>query len=443
MNRKLSATRRDANDARGKSANSSRTVPGRNLGTIGAPIAPTSFLYWTVFAYMVLTYIRPQDIVRVFGLVRPGIPVTALVLIASIPFIGSQLARSTIVRAGFAFLALIIIGGVVTVNQYWWYQTVWAHIITTIVFFICMPTLFDDKRYRNALLKLLIVAFDSLAIWALTHHGVGPGAFLGDENDAGVALGIGVCFATLVGGCFPGRTWRVFAVASTIVCAAAVVATGSRGGFLGLVAAVIGIAWFSRRTVRILAIAAVLAAVAYPLLPAGYVDQRLASANDPNDPTRAERLYGWHRGWEMYLDNPLIGVGAANFGWRVAQYDSTEKAIAERKDRRSLGGRAAHSLYFQLLPETGTIGAALYLFLLLSALRIGARVGRGETPGNIDEIDRGLARACAASLLSFSVSGAFVSVLFYPHFWMLTGLTGYIRSKELDLGEPTVAARVP
>jgi hypothetical protein len=391
----------------------------------------------------VLTYIRPQDVIKVLAVVRPGIPVTALVLLASIPYIGGELARSTLARAAFAFLAVVVLGGVVTINQYWWYQTTWAHIVTTIVFFVCLPALFRNDHYRNKLILLLIVAFDVLAIWALTHHGVGQGAFLGDENDAGVALGIGVCFATLVGGCFPGRKWRAFAIISTITCAAAIVATGSRGGFLGLVAAVLGIAWFSRKTVRVLAIAALVAAVAYPLLPAGYVNQRLASANDPNDPTRAERLYGWHRGWDMFIDNPLIGVGAANFAWRVGEYDKTEKAIEERKDRRSLGGRAAHSLYFQVLPETGTLGAVCYLFLLFQALRVGTRVGRIEAPAGLDEIDRGLARACAAGLLSFSVSGAFVSVLFYPHFWLLAGLLGYIRSKGLDFARPRTEARMP
>src|ERR1700730_2760556 len=111
MHRKASATRPDLSEARGNNANPSKTTLRRQLTAIGASRAPTSFLYWTVFAYMVLTYIRPQDVIHIFGLVRPGIPVTVLVLIASIPFIGRELGRSRLARAAFAFLALIIIGG--------------------------------------------------------------------------------------------------------------------------------------------------------------------------------------------------------------------------------------------------------------------------------------------------------------------------------------------
>jgi O-antigen ligase len=310
------------------------------------------------------------------------------------------------------------------------------------VFFVSVPRLCEDQRYRDKLVIFLLAAFDILAAWAFLHHGVGEGGFLGDENDAGVALGIGVSFAALLTAAFPGRLWKAFTVASAIACAGAVVATNSRGGFLGLVAAILAIVWFSRKKLRILAVALMLAALAYPLLPRGYVDERLASARNPNDPTRAERIYGWHRGWDMYLDYPLIGVGAGNFAWRVGEYDSTEKAIQEREERRSLGGRAAHSVYFQLLPETGTVGVALYAFLLFGSLRIGNRVGRAGSGGDLDYVDRALARACAAGLVSLSVSGAFVSVLFYPHFWMLTGLAGYVRQKATHAHATEVAAGV-
>jgi O-antigen ligase len=387
-------------------------------------------LFWAAMAYIVVTFVRPQDILGALEVVRPGVPISIVVLLASLPLIPRQLSSSGGARLMFAFLAVVVVGGLVTVNQYWWFLTAWSHAVTTIFFAVTVPVLFRVANYRDRIVTLFLFAYDFVAIWALTHHGVGQGAFLGDENDAGVALGIGVVFAALLVPVAPSMKWKVVCVGSALLCAAAIVSTGSRGGFLGLVTAIVAIAWFSRRVILVLTLSCVIVAAAYPFLPPGYVDKRLASATDPNDPTRAERLYGWRRGWEMFLDHPILGVGAANFGWRVPEYDNTAKAIEERRDRRSLGARAAHSVYFQLLPETGLAGTTLYIALLIRALLVGIRTRRNEESSTIDAVDKAIARMASAGLIVLSVSGAFVSVLFYPHFWMLVGLAECVREKQ-------------
>jgi O-antigen ligase len=397
-------------------------------------------LFWAAMAYIVVTFLRPQDIFSLLEVIRPGIPISVVLLVTTLALIPAQLAASGGTRLMFAFLAVIVVGGIATVNQYWWFMTLWSHTITTIFFAVSVPVLFRVSAYRDRMVALFLISYDFLAIWALTHHGVGPGAFLGDENDAGVALGIGVCFAAFLVPAARSRKWKLVFISSALLCAAAIVSTGSRGGFLGLVVAAGAIAWFSRRLVLGLALACALAAVAYPFLPSGYVDKRLASANDPNDPSRTERLYGWRRGWEMFLDHPILGVGAANYAWRVGEYDSTPKAIEERQNRRSLGSRAAHSVYFQLLPETGLAGTVLYVALLIRSIRTGVRSSRNRSDSSIDAVDTAVARVSAAGLVVLSVSGAFVSVLFYPHFWMLAGLAECIREKQLTPTRTTVRA---
>jgi O-antigen ligase len=397
-------------------------------------------LFWATMAYIIVTFVRPQDIFRALEVVRPGIPISVVLLLAALPLTPGRLAISGGTRIMFAFLAVIVIGGIVTVNQYWWFMTVWSHAITTVVFAVSVPVLYRETAYRDKMIALFLFSYDFVAVWALTHHGVGQGAFLGDENDAGVALGLGVCLAAFLVPAVSSAKLKIACVGSALLCAAAIVATGSRGGFLGLLAAVVAIAWFSRRLIPVLALSCAIAAVAYPFLPAGYVDKRLASANDPNDPSRTERLYGWRRGWEMFLDHPVLGVGAANYAWRVAEYDNTAKAIEERQNRRSLGSRAAHSVYFQLLPETGLAGTALYAALLIRSIRTGVRSRRNRNDSSADAIDTAVARMSAAGLIVLSVSGAFVSVLFYPHFWMLVGFAECIREKQSTPTRTTLSA---
>ena len=53
-------------------------------------------------------------------------------------------------------------------------------------------------------------------------------------------------------------------------------------------------------------------------------------------------------GWEMFLANPIFGVGQAIFPWTIGEY------LGGRTwQTRSLSGRQAHSLYFTLLPGIG------------------------------------------------------------------------------------------
>ena len=94
---------------------------------------------------------------------------------------------------------------------------------------------------------------------------------------------------------------------------------------------------------------------------------------------------------------------------------------------RSLAGRAAHSLYFTLLPELGVVGALLYLAIIIFVLKDlkyirNATINRkdvytAEESKNIYY----LALTLEGSLVGFLVSSVFISTLYYPNFWILCG----------------------
>src|SRR5205814_8017929 len=76
--------------------------------------------------------------------------------------------------------------------------------------------------------------------------------------------------------------------------------------------------------------------------------------------------------------------------------------------------RAAHSLYFTLLPELGLVGAFMF-FRMLYWIRRDLAAIRGS---NMAPTILPLAYAMEASLVGFLVSGAFISTLYYPNFWV-------------------------
>src|SRR5207244_10743368 len=71
--------------------------------------------------------------------------------------------------------------------------------------------------------------------------------------------------------------------------------------------------------------------------------------------TGEDRVYIWKFGWKMFLDNPIIGVGQSNFPVRFGHYEGDERLYG-----RTRVWRAAHSLYFTLLPELGLVGVFLF-----------------------------------------------------------------------------------
>ena len=127
----------------------------------------------------------------------------------------------------------------------------------------------------------------------------------------------------------------------------------------------------------------------------------------------------------MFYDNPILGVGAGNWPWRVTEYE-LKLPPSEARTRRLLGGRVAHSLYFTLIPELGLIGIFVYAAIVILLFRRLFALARSPARSPSDSAPLSanfalLAKAMIVSLLAFFSSGAFVSVLYYPHLWYLTG----------------------
>jgi len=122
------------------------------------------------------------------------------------------------------------------------------------------------------------------------------------------------------------------------------------------------------------------------------------------------------------LHNPVFGVGVTNYPWRVVEYEITSGEIAPNK--RLQGGRVAHSLYFTLLPELGTVGTICFVLALVGAignLRKTIKREAAFTAKSGTTFVEASARATLVGLVAFLVTGIFLSVLYYPSFWYLIG----------------------
>jgi probable O-glycosylation ligase (exosortase A-associated) len=284
---------------------------------------------------------------------------------------------------------------------------------------------FLAERGRLSRFMRIWVGIQALtALVAIRSLGAGPGGFLLDENDLALSLAMGLPYAYFLSRSpLAGRLQRICCLTAAVMMAVGVIATNSRGGFLGLVGSALGILAYSKNRLRIAVLLCAVALAALPLMPSAYLD-RLATMNDPTDSTRVDRVYSWRRAWEMFENNPFLGVGAGNYPWRVAEYELKSPEYNPSEGRLH-GGRAAHSLYLTLLAELGLTGATVYGLMLLRTWRTIQSVIRGAhgaTDQSAETIELALfARAMGASLIAFLTAGAFISVLYYPHYWYLIG----------------------
>lgn len=370
-------------------------------------------------------FIRPQDFVQPLSVVRPALVLAVLLSIYWVRTWGvKELFGDRILVYVLLFNLFATLWIPFTTNNFWAFQvttSLWMYFLAATIPLGLYLT-FGQRRRQFLAFWILIHLY--LAVFVLANNGRGPTGFLQDENDMAYALCMAIPYPFFLA---QKRGMRIGArlalIALTLVLLAGIVSTHSRGGFIGLACIVLYVIYLSRNRIRNLAICLVLGAVAFLFVPDSYVE-RVGSITDTEDTSRNERLTSWRIGWQMFLDYPILGVGPSNYAWRSGEY---HVALPDYElGDPILAGRAAHSLYFALLPEYGLVGSGVFFALLVTVMRRlnrceralmqPAQSGDGDAEANFL-----IARALKASIIGYLTAGAFISVLYYPQFWYTLG----------------------
>ena len=149
------------------------------------------------------------------------------------------------------------------------------------------------------------------------------------------------------------------------------------------------------------------------------------------------RILAWQASMRMAADHPILGVGAGHFG---VKYGVDYRPPSGER----VPWQTAHSVYFLALGELGFPGLMLLMAViatnLLANRRVGAAVRKRGGPSAIRDLS--LLASLSASQIAFASGGAFLSVLYYPHLYVLAGLQSAARrvieaQYQPDEAEPT------
>lgn len=251
------------------------------------------------------------------------------------------------------------------------------------------------------------------------------GSVLGDPNDLALTLLFPFSFAlTLALRCDTRKLDRVIGILGIFLIAWAIICTQSRGGLLGM-ATVIGVFTWYRVKSKALLIAGGLLALMVLFTLAGINDRASGGAHEAGiDESANIRLHAWTAAFNMAVSHPLFGVGLDNYYVNFFFYSD----FWDNKNH------AVHSTWFGVMGETGFVGFAFFIMMVIKLLRT-ALIVRRETQQPTRENRHAVSisvtsESLLAGIASFIVSGTFLTQGFTWPIYILMALTVAVKRMQ-------------
>jgi O-antigen ligase len=243
-------------------------------------------------------------------------------------------------------------------------------------------------------------------------QGVGAGStsFLGNATDFGAAMCVVLPFAVYLGRCARPKWLRILAWVCAACFVMSIIRTGSRGAAVAMFAMAF-VYWLKSRHKVPVAFAVVgLVIAVWIIAPPAWQNRFVSAANYTEDATASSRLDFWKAGVRMFIEHPVAGVGMFNFAHNYAA-GGGEKEIVP------------HSIFIQAAAELGLPGILILFALLYLILKRNFETRLLARGGGTEAAElREFSHAMDLSLVGFVVSGAFLTILYYPHIFVILGM---------------------
>ncbi|GAB4345917.1 MAG: hypothetical protein Kow0099_26660 [Candidatus Abyssubacteria bacterium] len=386
---------------------------------------------WLIILYMFLEYVRPQSFIPGLAYLRIPMFVQIAIMLA--------LLRSNVARLKskesvmfLVFVCLMMLHIPLATNNYLAYWTTRTMALQFVVFLGIIGFLDTYEKFDKVLTFWVIVAVLCAAKGYYEGGRIPNSSFLGDENDFSLFLNMMVPLAFFKGYTASKKSAKLLFYGGVVVLIMGTVSSLSRGGFVGLLSPVLYCWWKSAHKLRSAFVALIVGGllVAYAIPDSYWDEMRTITEEGTTEGTGSHRIYMWKGAWAMFLEHPLAGVGPGNFPVRFGEYEPPGGLHG-----RSEAWRAVHSVYFTLLPELGLAGCLLFFGMLWTNLKERRHLRKAIEGLNAPDRQQNavvnnklhrleaLGWGLTGAIIAYLVSGAFLSVLYYGHFWLIMGLS--------------------
>lgn len=402
-------------------------------------------LFFSLLLVFVLEYTRPHQFMpfieslKLYAIVP--LSVLVLALMAQTRNANEVIFKSTITRLLLALLVLAALSILTALNKERAWQ-VWQALLGYVFLFFMIAKLCDSREKLKWLFRIIIGAH----VWLVflnpdlltdpTHrsyiHNV---TFLGDGNDFALSAVIALPMCLYLYQSARGAFAKGLYIVAGIVLFGAILGTQSRGATLAIVSMVLYLWTVSQKKGRATVFIMVGLVAVLAVASEAYISRVQSIAHYQADGSASARLTAWRAGTEMALRRPLLGVGVGCFPVAFGNWGYSVPGMPRMN---------AHSMYFQAVGELAWLGIASLLGLMWGLFRDNQSAIKAiSATASVEQLDRRkLLVFTTASLLAFAVGGAFLSVLYYPHLYVLSGII-FAARRIIALGEVDKAAVPP
>ncbi|MBJ6749824.1 O-antigen ligase family protein [Geomonas anaerohicana] len=396
-------------------------------------------LFWLANIYLFLEYVRPQTLypsIAVIPFARITIALGMLFLL-----LGNlnRFVKNPVNKLMIMMLLVILISSANALSPGIAFSKVSDFISWIFIYFIIVNAINTEDRFLIFMLAFLLYSFKmsqfSFLNWVATGFsfrregtGGGPGWF----NNSG-EFGIQMCIFLPLASCFYyalhqywSRLKKGFFLLFPLTALTGAISCSSRGALVGVVSILLFMLFKTKNKLKVLFIVITTICLVYVLLPDKQKERLVASGQDN---TSVSRLQLWGVGLDMVRRHPVLGVGYRN--WGVAQ---TEVYGVQNQ-------LLPHNVFIECAAELGLSGFLCFVLLIgytfynnyQSRKLLGSSADGRFLSLMADGLD--------AALVGYLVSGFFVTVLYYPYFWINLSMTVALRNVAVSRVEtvPVVA----
>lgn len=412
---------------------------------IWAAVKKEPLSFWFLTLYMFIEYVRPQNVYPSIDVIPWG--QTFLILSILAMLLGKEPVRLPTAISGLLllFTFVLVASSITAFSPEAAFSGFPLFLNWILVFILIANVVTTERRFFIFMLAFLLYSFKmsqhGARSWAMNGFGFrdwgvtgGPGWF---HNSGEFGIQMCIFFPLAMGFVVAlwkhwGKWQRLVFLAFPVTAVMSMIASSSRGALVG---GGLVLAWMvarSRYRVRAGLAAAVVVFLVVTVMPP---EQRARFETAGEDDTSEARLTLWKRGLDIAAENPALGIGYNN--WR--------RYATVHYGRQLL----PHNVFIEAVAELGYTGLSAFVLLIGATFVLNFKTRKvvKALPGDHAFLYQ-MAHGLDGALIGFIGSGFFVTVLYYPFFWVNLAMTVALhvtalnKARELRAGG-TGAVAVP
>ncbi len=397
---------------------------------------------YMLYLWTVIVIGRPQDIFPELKVINPGDWAAGLTIAFYILFADKK--KPVLSSPEFKlFLAFAVIA--ILCTPFGVYPRIsvdfWRDFIFKVgLYLFLVGKLITTEERVDGMVKTLMLSGFMMAFTAVTQMEAGirtGGGGTYDPNDLAALIVPTLPIAAIQIQTTESRLWKIICFVGAIAGLIGLIATQSRGGFIGLIvvltfASITKVQGFSKKRLLLLA---VIMGVIFSMQSGTLYKERINTIFENISGLKAGsgRMMVWKRGMVIAVDHPLLGVGPYCFSSAYGLYLEQGKFRGDIGRQESSGKwSVAHNSLLQVLVELGIFGLLVFVAMIIYIFKNFKKLKILYPEGKISKRLESQMIALELTLVGYLACGFFLSHAYNITMYLILILSGAMVSIASD-----------